>query len=199
MFGTVYDEGGTISDRLEIKPIKYEGDGWQYTASEDTVTIREDVTLKENEDLQTFLKDKERIDALVVQQNGSLDATGYSLKQFNRLNNAGTIKGGTFICNSVSNSGTINGGTFENHMRNEGDITDGVFNCPVYNYGKIQGGAFTQNVFNEADSDYTGTIAGGTFSGPAVRNAASAGLRAARSRAICTTTAPSQRASLPDR
>ena len=173
-FGTVYDEGGTISDGLEIKPIKYEGDGWQYTASEDTVTIREDVTLKENEDLQTFLKDKERIDALVVQENCSLDATGYSLKQFNRLNNAGTIKGGTFICNSVSNSGTINGGTFENHMRNEGDITDGVFNCPVYNYGKIQGGAFTQNVFNEADSDYTGTIAGGTFSGPAVRNAASA-------------------------
>ena len=93
-FGTVYDEGGTISDGLEIKPIKYEGDGWQYTASEDTVTIREDVTLKENEDLQTFLKDKERIDALVVQENCSLDATGYSLKQFNRLNNAGTIKGG---------------------------------------------------------------------------------------------------------
>ena len=61
-------------------------------------------------------------------------------------------------------------------MINEGDITDGVFNCPVYNYGKIQGGAFTQNVFNEADSDYTGTIAGGTFSGPAVRNAASAGI-----------------------
>lgn len=175
-FGTVYDEGGTISDGFEIEPIKYEGDGWQYTASEDTVTIREDVTLKENEDLQTFLKAKERIDALVVQENCSLDATGYSLKQFNRLNNAGTIKGGTFICNSVSNSGTINGGTFENHMRNEGDITDGVFNCPVYNYGKIQGGAFTQNVFNEADSDYTGTIAGGTFSGPAVRNAASAGI-----------------------
>lgn len=114
-FGTVYDEGGTISDGLGINPIKYEGDGWQYTASEDKVAIREDVTLKENEDLQTFLKEKERIDALVVQENCSLDATGYSLKQFNRLNNAGTIKGGTFICNSVSNSGTINGGTFENH------------------------------------------------------------------------------------
>lgn len=178
-FGTVYDEGGTISDRLEIKPIKYEGDGWQYTASEDTVTILGNVTLDGKEDLQTFLKEKEkeRIDALVVQQNGSLDATGYSLDQFNGLSNAGTIKGGTFICNSAYNSGTIDGGTFGNHMINEGVIKDGVFNCPVYNYGKIQGGAFTQNVFNEVDevdSEYTGTIAGGTFSGPAVRNAASA-------------------------
>lgn len=173
-FGTVYDEGGTISAGLGIHPIKCKGDGWQYTASDDQVTILGNVTLKENEDLQTLLENKGRIDALVVQQNDSLDATGYSLDQFNRLNNAGTIKGGTFICNSVSNSGTIDGGTFGNHMRNEGVIKDGVFNCPVYNYGKIQGGAFTQNVFNEADSEYTGTIAGGTFSGPAVRNAASA-------------------------
>ena len=132
----VYDEGGTISDRLEIKPIKYEGDGWQYTASEDTVTILGNVTLDGKEDLQTFLKEKEkeRIDALVVQQNGSLDATGYSLDQFNGLSNAGTIKGGTFICNSAYNSGTIDGGTFGNHMINEGVIKDGVFNCPCLLY-----------------------------------------------------------------